>query len=194
MRARHIIIYMFTAVVLCLSPGAASGESMGRPKVALPPTSPLTADCVIDAARASGLPLAALIGILATENGKPGEAVQNDNGTFDLGPFQLNTIHVNELAAMGIAPEVVLRDGCANAYAAAWLLRREYNRTAKNKGDIWQAIGAYHSRTPHRRDAYIVKVQSHLARLSRAGMSALPLFASVPSFGRPERPNWEGGQ
>ena len=52
---------------------------------------------------------------------------------------------------MGIAPDAVLRDGRINAYAAAWLLRKEYQRT----GSLWQAIGAYHSRTPHRRDAYI---------------------------------------
>ena len=60
-----------------------------------------------------------------------------------------------------------------DAYAAAWLLRKEHNRT----GNIWQAIGAYHSRTPHRRDAYIAQVKSHLARLSRSGIFALPPLA-----------------
>ena len=167
----RLIIYMFAA--LCLLPGAASANSTGRAKVALPETAPLTADCVADAARASDLPLAALIGILATENGQTGEALQNNNGTWDMGPFQINTTHVNALVEMGIAPEAVLQDGCTNAYAAAWLLRKEYNRT----GNIWQAIGAYHSRTPHRRDAYIAQVKSHLAHLSRSGIFALPLLA-----------------
>ena len=67
---------------------------------------------------------------------------------------------------MGIAPDAVLRDGRINAYAAAWLLRKEYQRT----GSLWQAIGAYHSRTPHRRDAYIRRVQANLERLSREGI------------------------
>ncbi len=170
MSVAHFIIYMCAA--LCLLPGAASANSAGREKVALPQAAPLTADCVAEAARVSDLPLAALIGILATENGRTGEALQNNNGTWDMGPFQVNTTHINELVKMGIAPEAVLQDGCTNAYAAAWLLRKEYNRT----GNIWQAIGAYHSRTPHRRDSYIAQVKSHLARLRRSGIFALPLF------------------
>ena len=164
----RIIIYMCAA--LCLLPGAASANSTGRAKVALAGTAPLTVDCVADAARASDLPLAALIGILATENGRAGEALQNANGTWDMGPFQINTCHVNELVDMGIAPETVLRDGCANAYAAAWLLRKEYKRT----GNLWEAVGAYHSRTPKYRDAYIARVKEHLARLERMGLSSLP--------------------
>lgn len=170
MSVTHFIIYMCAA--LCLLPGAASANTAGRAKVTLAQTAPLTADCVADAARASDLPLVALIGILATENGRTGEALQNGNGTWDMGPFQVNTTHINELVEMGIAPEAVLQDGCTNAYAAAWLLRREYNRT----GNIWQAIGAYHSRTPHRRDAYIAQVKFHLARLRRSGIFALPLL------------------
>ena len=170
----RIIIYMSAVAALCLSPCAA----FARAKVALPPdapgTAPLTVDCIVGAANAANLPLAALIGILATENGRVGEALLNDNGTWDIGPFQLNTIHVNELAEMGIAPEDVLRDGCANAYAAAWLLRKEYDRT----GDIWQAVGAYHSRTPHRRDAYIARVKAHLKQLGKAGLLSLPPFVA----------------
>ena len=131
---------------------------------------PLEAACVLDAARAGGLPAAALFGILATEGGKTGEALRNSNGTWDMGPFQINTVHVDTLAAMGIAPEAVLQDGCVNAYAAAWLLRREYLRT----GDIWQAIGAYHSRTPHRRDAYMARVRANLEKLHRRGIAMLP--------------------
>ena len=174
MSVAHIIIYM--CAVTFLLPGAV----FARVKVALPVAAPLTVACVVDAAQASGLPVAALVGILATENGRPGEALQNDNGTFDLGPFQVNTIHVNELIGMGIAPEVVLRDGCVNAYAAAWLLRKHYTQT----GDIWRAIGAYHSKTPHLRDAYTARVKKNLVRLRQGGIFALP----------PLSHNKEGGQ
>lgn len=141
----------------------------GRARVVFPPMRPLTADCVVDAARASGMPVAALFAILATENGRNGEALLNTNGTWDMGPFQVNTTHINELAIMGIAPETVLRDGRVNAYAAAWLLRKEYRRT----GDLWQAIGAYHSRTPQRRDAYVRRVKANLERLRREGLFTL---------------------
>ena len=124
----------------------------------------------MEAADVYSLPLAALVGILATEGGKTGEALSNTNGTWDLGGFQVNTCHVNELQQAGFSPEAVLRDGCVNAHAAAWILRKEYDRTR----NIWDAVGAYHSRTPKYRDAYIARVKEHLARLERMGLSSLP--------------------
>ncbi|MGE9986119.1 lytic transglycosylase domain-containing protein [Desulfovibrio sp. SGI.169] len=160
----------FLLVALWLLPDAVFAAE--RAKVAFPPLRPLTADCVLDAAHSSGMPAAALFAILATEGGKTGEALSNKNGTWDMGPFQVNTVHLNELAAMGISPDAVLRDGRVNAYAAAWLLRKEYRRT----GNLWRAIGAYHSRTPHRRDAYIRRVKSNLERLRREGVFTLSVL------------------
>ena len=91
----------FLFVALWLLPDAVFAA--GRAKVVFPPIRPLTADCVVDAARASGMPVAALFAILATEGGKTGEALSNKNGTWDLGGFQVNTVHLNKLAAMGIS-------------------------------------------------------------------------------------------
>ena len=158
----------FFLAVLCLLQGT-TALAAGRTKVAFPPLHPLTADCVLDAARVSGMPVAALFAILATEGGKTGEALSNKNGTWEVGGFQINTVHLKELAAMGISPDAVLLDGRVNAHAAAWLLHKEYRRT----GNLWQAIGAYHSRTPHRRDAYIRRVKNNLERLRREGIFTL---------------------
>lgn len=160
----------FLLVALWMLPDAVFAAE--RARVAFPPLRPLTAACVLDAAHSSGMPAAALFAILATEGGKTGEALSNKNGTWDMGPFQVNTVHLNELAAMGISPETVLRDGHVNAYAAAWLLRKEYRRT----GNLWRAIGTYHSRTPHRRDAYIRRVKSNLERLRRKGVFTLSVL------------------
>ena len=160
----------FLLVALWMLPDAVFAAE--RAKVAFPPLRPLTADCVLDAAHSSGMPAAALFAILATEGGKTGEALSNKNGTWDMGPFQVNTVHLNELAAMGISPDAVLRDGRVNAYAAAWLLRKEYRRT----GNLWRAIGTYHSRTPHRRDAYIRRVKTNLERLRREGVFTLSVL------------------
>ena len=159
----------FLLVALWLLPDAVFAAE--RAKVAFPPLRPLTADCVLDAAHSSGMPAAALFAILATEGGKTGEALSNKNGTWDMGPFQVNTVHLNELAAMGISARAVLCDGRANAHAAAWLLRKEYRRT----GNLWQAIGAYHSRTPHRRDAYIRRVKNNMERLRKEELSVFAL-------------------
>ncbi|GAB1253931.1 lytic transglycosylase domain-containing protein [Desulfovibrio falkowii] len=161
--------FFFLAVLWLLPDAVFAAE---RARVAFPPLCPLTADCVLDAAHSSGMPAAALFAILATEGGKTGEALSNKNGTWDMGPFQVNTVHLNELAAMGISPDAVLRDGRVNAYAAAWLLRKEYRRT----GNLWRAIGTYHSRTPHRRDAYIRRVKSNLERLRREGVFTLSVL------------------
>ena len=161
--------FFFLAVLWLLPDAVFAAE---RARVAFPPLRPLTAACVLDAAHSSGMPAAALFAILATEGGKTGEALSNKNGTWDMGPFQVNTVHLNELAAMGISPDAVLRDGRVNAYAAAWLLRKEYRRT----GNLWRAIGTYHSRTPHRRDAYIRRVKSNLERLRREGVFTLSVL------------------
>jgi hypothetical protein len=153
------------ALLLCLLPAT----GYGRERVIVPRTAPLYLACVIEAAQKHNLPLAALFGVLAVEGGNTGEALLNTNGTWDVGPFQVNTCHVDELLAVGIRPEVLLRDGCVNAHAAAWLLRKEYKRT----GNIWDAVGAYHSRTPRFRDAYIAKVKKHLDRLGKEGLAGL---------------------
>lgn len=159
--------FLLVALALCLLPGTTLAAE--RARVVLPPIHPLTADCVQEAARATGMPVAALYAILATENGKVGEALRNKNGTWDLGPFQINTTHIKELSAKGISLNAVLCDGRVNALTAAWLLRREYKRT----GNLWRAIGAYHSRTPHLQNAYIRRVQSNMKRLKKEGISML---------------------
>ncbi len=165
--------------MLCILPGTA--QAGGRDRIALPETRPLSWECVVDAAAQYNLPLAAMVGILATEGGKTGEALSNTNGTWDMGPFQINTCHVNELLQAGMAPEVILQDGCANAYAAAFILRKEYERTR----NIWDAVGAYHSRTPHFRDAYLGRVRKHLIKLSHTGLAGLlPQNSSPRGAGR----------
>ena len=115
----------------------------------------------MDAAQRNALPPAALLGILATEGGQPGEALSNTNGTWDIGPFQINTCHMGELAKLGVRPVSLMADSCLNAAAAAWLLRKELNRSR----DIWEAVGAYHSRTPRFHYAYIARVQRNLVAL-----------------------------
>ena len=144
-------------LALCLFPGTAFARSV----VSLPAARNLTPDCVADAALAHGVPLAALMGILAAEGGREGEAKLNANGSWDMGPFQVNTCNLNELVLQGFTPEAILLDGCINAHAAAWILHREYAR-ARN---IWTAIGAYHSRTPQLSAAYAARVKQHLARM-----------------------------
>lgn len=141
-----------------------------RQRVRVQPGSGLTISCVEQAAMRHGVPLAALLAILATEGGQNGEALSNENGTWDMGPFQVNTCHINMLLTFGIRPEDVLADACVNANAAALILRRELERS---RGNLWDALGAYHSRTAHLHYAYRQRLQRNLKKLEQGRVAAL---------------------
>ena len=140
-----------------------------RDKVRLPVSKTLSLECIIEASQKHGVPLAALLGILSVEGGRVGEALSNTNGTWDMGPFQINTCHSNLLESKGMSPKDILTNGCANSHFAAWLL--QYH--VKQRGDIWSAIAAYHSVTPHLGQAYLQRVQAHILRLQKQGVSEL---------------------
>lgn len=83
------------------------------------------------------------------------EVRRNSNGTFDIGLYQVNTVHLSELANYGIGP-AQLQDACVSAFVGAWLYRKKINVY----GNTWTAVGAYHSETPSRRDDYARKIQA----------------------------------
>jgi hypothetical protein len=99
------------------------------------------------AARAYQLPSNYLYAILAAEHGRVGQAVENRNGTSDLGPFQINTRWGPALGRYWriSTAEALLRvrdDGCANATAATAILKKAVNEA---HGDLPTALGFYHS-------------------------------------------------
>ena len=55
------------------------------------PTSPVTVECVQQAAATYGIPEALMLAVLETEGGQPGLARRNRDGSHDLGPMQVNT-------------------------------------------------------------------------------------------------------
>lgn len=111
--------------------------------------------CVITAAERYHIPLRAMIGVLRTEGGKVGQRVGNTNLTDDHGPFQINTVWVNELEPFGYSNDVLTNNYCASAMAAAYILRYEINLA---DGDFWVGVGNYHSRTPEHHNRYVLKV------------------------------------
>jgi len=114
------------------------------------------------AAQTYNVPPAVLVGIHQVEGGKPGQAVgPNKNGSYDLGPMQINTIWIPELAKKwNVDNTTALRwvkdDPCTNMGVAAWILRGHINET-KN---LSKAIAHYHSRTPTYGVPYKAKVVS----------------------------------
>jgi len=74
---------------------------------------------------------------------QPAALGHNHNGSVDLGAFQINSVHLADLARYGIDARS-LSDGCVSAYVAAW----HYRHQVDLYGNTWVAVGAYHSRTP----------------------------------------------
>jgi hypothetical protein len=134
----------------------------------------LTAACLAAAAHSYQLPPVYLYAILKTEGGRVGQAVHNTNGTWDLGPFQINSAwgpaigrywHVS-------VPQALLRvryNGCANATIAAAILKKYLNET---KGNYPKAIGYYHSHTEALARVYRKAVLNTAASLVRPAGSA----------------------
>lgn len=119
------------------------------------------AACLMLAAQTYSVPPAVLVGIYQVEGGKPGQAVKNTNDTYDLGPMQINTVWIPELAEKwGVsnnrALQMVKNDPCTNMGVAAWILKGHMTRT----GNLSTAIAHYHSKTPKYGSVYKGKVVS----------------------------------
>lgn len=110
---------------------------------------PLTPQCIKKASKIYGVPLSVLFAVLATERGKVGEVNHNKNGTIDVGPMQINTVHFDDARKYGLTPEILTNNGCANFFFGTW-----YLATLLEKHDVWEAIGIYHSKTPYYKKRY----------------------------------------
>lgn len=106
------------------------------------------------------------ISIMAHENGRVGATSRNTDGSYDMGPMQINSIHLPELARISGLSQAQVRaqminEPCANLSVGVWLLRRSINR----EGSVWGGVAAYHSRTPSKGSAYAWKVHAVMSRI-----------------------------
>lgn len=137
------------------------------------------ASCLMLAAYNYQVPAAVLVGIYKVEGGKVGQEVRNTNGSYDLGPMQINTIWMKELSGHWNVPEstakrLVRDDACTNMGVAAWILRRHLQET----GSLAKAIAHYHSRTAFRGHSYRKKV---ITAMQKNGLLK-PASASSPQL------------
>lgn len=145
--------------------------------------SPAAADCIDQAAAHHGVNAYVLRAIGWHESRlKPGAVGKNTNGTIDIGAFQINSMHLSELAKYGV-DKVALLDGCTAAYVGAW----HYKKQIAQFGNTWAAVGAYHSRTPARSAWYANQIASILIRWKVLPKGALP-YTGVTLLS-PNQPN-----
>ena len=129
---------------------------------AVPVIQPVTVECVAEVSRRYQIPVALLGGVLAQERGRLGQASRNKNGSWDFGPMQINSAWLKFFAPYGITEHRLRHDGCANLAVGAWIIRYEQGRA---KGDLWQAVGRYHSHRPDLAAAYQAQVAARVGEL-----------------------------
>ncbi|WP_244122333.1 lytic transglycosylase domain-containing protein [Burkholderia latens] len=102
------------------------------------------ADCINDAAKLYNVNPDVLRSIAYYESHLNPEALNhNENGTTDFGLMQINSVHLPTLRREGIGRSQLMQP-TVNARVGAAILHDAINQY----GPTWQAVGAYHSRTP----------------------------------------------
>jgi hypothetical protein len=116
--------------------------------------------CIAAVAAFYHLPASTLVAIQKVEAGRLGLVHANRDGSQDLGPMQINTRWLRPLSRQtNISPRrlrwALLSDACFNVAVGGAVLRLDLNA---RRGDLLQAIGDYHSRTPGLHEAYQARV------------------------------------
>ena len=114
--------------------------------------------CLLDTERRSGIDHRYLLAIKITESGHALQPIiaRNTNATEDLGIMQINSIWLPQLRQHGITRRHLVHNHCINLRVATWILLRHFRRSG---GDIWEAIGRYHSATPRLKKRYAAKAR-----------------------------------
>ncbi|WP_155301251.1 lytic transglycosylase domain-containing protein [Cupriavidus necator] len=132
----------------------------------------IPAKCVADAAARYDVPAVALLAIMKVESGgRIGVVGQNTDGSEDWGPAQVNSRSWGRIMVerFGIPKSELLTNMCQALMVQGYALRSEWDWCRRTgRGDIWCAIGKYHSPTAKYQEIYIRKVwgayQSILSR------------------------------
>lgn len=123
-----------------------------------------TDGCVIQAAERFRVPASLIRAVMRVEGGRAGAMSHNQNGSYDIGPMQINSIWLPEIERRGGSLALLLHHPCANIHFGTWLLSRELaglDPARVDRSRFWKAVGNYHSRTP-----------AHNARYARAVWNA----------------------
>lgn len=136
---------------------------------------PLTAECLKKASDIQGVSSYVILGLLKTEGGHIGSASRNTNGTYDLGPMQVNTTWVPRLAEANFngnrsqTYQALRYDGCYNVFVGTWVFRQYLDEA---DGNYARAIGYYNSHTPSKMNIY----QHRFAKNFKSVLTALSLL------------------
>lgn len=144
------------AALVFTSVARAAPANSSSPEPEAPSPSWPTVDCVLGAADAYGLPPIVLLGIMRVEGGRPGHHSGNKNGTYDIGPMQINSWWLSRLKQAGITEAELANNGCLNMWVGAAILALALKEA---DGNLAKAVGYYHSHKRHLAVPYKNKVR-----------------------------------
>ena len=72
------------------------------------------------------VPKALILAIHHVEGGRLGTIAENKNGSFDLGPMQINSATMADLTQYGVNSDLLLNSYCGSFHVAAWKLATSY--------------------------------------------------------------------
>ena len=140
---------------------------------------PLTKQCVVESASLQSLELIKVLSVLGWEAGRLGLYQRNTDGSYDIGPMQVNSIHLPDLARKFSRPQAEIAtllgyDGCFNVAVGSMMLRA---RTNEANGDFWMGIGRYHSKTPAKAARYILNVHAVMTEIANKENNRIQMSA-----------------
>ena len=139
------------------------------PAVAPPPypiPEPVVSQCVATASRTYGVPELVIRSILKVEGGQVGTMSRNTNGSFDLGPMQINTINlkiINKEYPFLTWRHITYNRGVYTMVDASC----HGSRVRWGGGVGGGGVGDYHSGAPSKRSVYLQRFLGHYNRLKK---------------------------
>lgn len=118
--------------------------------------------CINSVATEFHVPAKLIIAIIATERGKKGEIVKNRNGSYDMGPMQVNSRWLPMLEKHGISMQEVRDNVCLNVRIGTFLL----GKAIASESNLQQGIGNFNSHTPSFNHRYVQKVKLSYTKLN----------------------------
>lgn len=149
-----VLSFCFFVVVTSCDPAFANTPFVAQFKEGKP-----TFDCLKNIAYQKGVPLDLLLGINSVEMGRTGQRVRNSNQSYDIGAFQINSIHLPHIyKTYGVSEHDLATKGCLNAYIAGDLLKKALNEPTKQHLDFFSRASGYHSWTNKHNQVYRQKL------------------------------------
>lgn len=155
-----------------------------------PSATPPTYECLYQEANRQSIPPELILAVMKTEGGKLGQFQKNTNGSYDIGPMQINSTWIPKLAkklneSTSRVEFTLAYNGCWNMAVGAWILRDAINEAYQKSGgkvisvrEIWQGVAWYNSHTPKYGTPYAWRVHGNLKKiLAAAGKKSLTVAA-----------------